>query len=565
MQRRLARLDTARKEFIANASHELRTPIFSLGGFVELLQDEELDEETRAEFLTTMREQVDRLQKLTTDLLDLSRLDAGSLDLELEPVPLRTLANQVAGEFAAAAARKDAVIDVVDRDADVDVEALCDPERVAQIVRVLVDNALVHTPDGTTVSIVARARREPGAAPVAELLVTDDGPGIRRRELAHVFERFHTSDSGPGSGLGLAIARELAHRMEGTLEVGSRPGSTVFTLDAAARAASASSGRGARAAGAAAGVRRRQRHSPLLALLVAASRRSAGCGGDGDEDERLLDRRAHARARSSRGSGGKNGFDPAAIYERLSPGVVTVTSLFGKQTPARTILGGEGSAGQGSGFVLDGDGHIATNAHVITDGTGDKRHRRRARSSCSSRTATRSRARSSASTRTRTSGVVKVDPKGLELVPLALGRTRDVRVGEPVAAIGSPFGEQGSLSIGVVSAKNRTIEALTDFSISDAIQTDAAINRGNSGGPLLDAARARDRDQLPDPLLRRRQRGRRLRGLRSTPCAARSSRSAPDGKAQLRVHRDQLPAPLSAARRASWACRSTRARWSPRS
>ena len=165
MQRRLARLDTARKEFIANASHELRTPIFSLGGFVELLQDEELDEETREEFLTTMREQVDRLQKLTTDLLDLSRLDAGSLDLELEPVPLRTLANQVAGEFAAAAARKDAVIEVVDREAEVDVEAICDPERVAQIVRVLIDNALVHTPDGTTVSIVARARRDPGRRP----------------------------------------------------------------------------------------------------------------------------------------------------------------------------------------------------------------------------------------------------------------------------------------------------------------------------------------------------------------------------------------------------------------
>jgi two-component system, OmpR family, sensor kinase len=230
MQRRLARLDSARKEFIANASHELRTPIFSLGGFVELLQDEELDEETREEFLTTMREQVDRLQKLTTDLLDLSRLDAGSLDLELEPVPLRTLANQVAGEFNAAAARKDTAIEVVDAGSEVDIEAICDPERVAQIVRVLVDNALVHTPDGTKVSVEIRARREPDAPPVAELLVTDDGPGIRRRELVHVFERFHTSDSGQGSGLGLAIARELAQRMEGTLDVSSRPGHTVFTL-----------------------------------------------------------------------------------------------------------------------------------------------------------------------------------------------------------------------------------------------------------------------------------------------------------------------------------------------
>jgi len=88
----------------------------------------------------------------------------------------------------------------------------------------------VHTPEGTTVSITARARREPGDPPVAELLVADDGPGIRRRELAHVFERFHTSDSGQGSGLGLAIARELAHRMEGTLDVASRPGNTVFRL-----------------------------------------------------------------------------------------------------------------------------------------------------------------------------------------------------------------------------------------------------------------------------------------------------------------------------------------------
>ena len=226
MQHRLARLDSARKEFIANASHELRTPIFSLGGFVELLQDEELDEETRAEFLTTMREQVDRLQKLTTDLLDLSRLDAGSIDLELEPVPLRTLANQVAGEFAAAAARKGSEIEVTDRESQLDIEAVCDPERVAQIVRVLIDNALVHTPDGTSITIAARR----GEGDTAELLVSDDGPGIRRRDLAAVFERFHTSDSASGSGLGLAIARELAQRMQGGLEVTSRPGVTTFTL-----------------------------------------------------------------------------------------------------------------------------------------------------------------------------------------------------------------------------------------------------------------------------------------------------------------------------------------------
>jgi signal transduction histidine kinase len=233
MQRRLARLDKARKEFIANASHELRTPIFSLGGFVELLQDEDLDEETRTEFLATMRGQVNRLQKLATDLLDLSRLDAGSLELEREPVSLRAVANQVMHEFAAAAARSDATLTDDDPPDAPEVEALCDGQRVAQILRVLVDNALIHTPPGT------RIRLRTGSEPTADgtpqtratafLEVEDDGPGIKRRNLPNIFERFQTGNAG-GSGLGLAIARELAHGMNGRLEARSRPGETVFRL-----------------------------------------------------------------------------------------------------------------------------------------------------------------------------------------------------------------------------------------------------------------------------------------------------------------------------------------------
>ena len=102
MQRQLAQLDAARKRFIATASHELRTPIFSLGGFLELLEDEELDEETRAQFLSQLREQVDRLRTLATDLLDLSRLEAGSLELRPEPTDVGELARAVAAEFAPA-------------------------------------------------------------------------------------------------------------------------------------------------------------------------------------------------------------------------------------------------------------------------------------------------------------------------------------------------------------------------------------------------------------------------------------------------------------------------------
>ena len=92
MQRQLAELETARRRFIATASHELRTPIFSLGGFLELLEDEELDEETRAAFMRQLRQQVDRLGKLATELLDLSRLEAGSLELRPEPTDIGELA-----------------------------------------------------------------------------------------------------------------------------------------------------------------------------------------------------------------------------------------------------------------------------------------------------------------------------------------------------------------------------------------------------------------------------------------------------------------------------------------
>ncbi|MEA2352018.1 MAG: hypothetical protein QOJ14_432 [Thermoleophilaceae bacterium] len=223
MQAQLAQVDRARKEFIANASHELRTPIFSLGGFVELLQDEQLDTETREEFLRSMREQVDRLQKLAVDLLDLSRLDAGSLEINPEEVDIGELAAAVAAEFRPAVARHRTELEL--RLPDREVSAVCDRERAAQIMRILLDNALRHTPEGTTVTV--SADQQNGAA---ELTVADSGPGIDPGARTHLFERFYTADAARGSGLGLAIARELAERMDGRIELLSRPGRTVFTL-----------------------------------------------------------------------------------------------------------------------------------------------------------------------------------------------------------------------------------------------------------------------------------------------------------------------------------------------
>ncbi|HXD56389.1 MAG TPA: HAMP domain-containing sensor histidine kinase [Thermoleophilaceae bacterium] len=222
MQAQLARLDTARSQFIANASHELRTPIFSIGGFVELLRDEDIDEETRKEFIWLMGEQIERLQKLAVSLLDLSRIDAGSLELNPEEVDLSELVREVAGEFTPAVGRHETELDLVLPE---EVEAICDRERVAQIVRILLDNALRHTPRGTRVEVAAG--RENGTA---QLTVSDRGPGVSAVISDRVFERFYTGDAVRGSGLGLAIARELADRMSGTIELDSKPGETAFTL-----------------------------------------------------------------------------------------------------------------------------------------------------------------------------------------------------------------------------------------------------------------------------------------------------------------------------------------------
>jgi signal transduction histidine kinase len=224
MRQRLAQLEHARREFIANASHELRTPLFSLGGFLELMTDEDLDPQTQAEFTATMRGQIDRLTKLATDLLDLSRLDAGRLRVEREPLELAGLAQVLVEEFRAVAKASGHDL-AVERAGEA--AALGDEGRVLQIGRILVENALVHTPAGTVVRL--RTARRNGSA---LLTVEDAGPGIPAEHAAHIFERFYRIDGSvaSGSGLGLAIARELAELMGGTVELHVIPGRTIFAL-----------------------------------------------------------------------------------------------------------------------------------------------------------------------------------------------------------------------------------------------------------------------------------------------------------------------------------------------
>jgi S1-C subfamily serine protease len=187
---------------------------------------------------------------------------------------------------------------------------------------------------------------------------------------------------------------------------------------------------------------------------------------------------------------GRDGFNSGQIYKDVAPGVVTIYSIFGGGGGAASILGGGGGAGQGSGFVISKDGEILTNAHVVTqggqqNGGGQPQEAEQVYVQFADRN--RVPATIEGFDPDGDVALIKVDPDGLSLDPVPISNRDEYAVGEPVAAIGSPFGEEQSLSTGIVSATDRSIPSLSQFTIDNAIQTDASINPGNSGGPLIDS------------------------------------------------------------------------------
>jgi S1-C subfamily serine protease len=212
----------------------------------------------------------------------------------------------------------------------------------------------------------------------------------------------------------------------------------------------------------------------LAALLCLAL--LAGCGSGGGDTSSGGETAAQAEpAPQVVVETAANGFDAARVYREASPGVVTIRSIFGAE-----------NAAEGSGFVLDTDGHIVTNAHVVTDESSGKRvPAKEVFVEFPDRNVVP--AEIVGFDPFADVALLKIEPDGFALHPLKLGDDGDLQVGQPVAAIGSPFGEMQSLSSGIISATDRSVKSLTQFEIQGAIQTDASINPGNSGGPLLDA------------------------------------------------------------------------------
>ena len=161
---------------------------------------------------------------LTLPILDLSQLDAGAMVMQARSVDLGGLAREVTKEFGARAELRGSRLEL--RTPEQSVIARGDPDRVRQIIRILLDNALTHTPEGTKVTVTTYSANRR-----AELTVSDDGSGIPQRVQKRIFERFYTADQSGSSGLGLAIASELAQRMKGQITISSSRRFTAFTLD----------------------------------------------------------------------------------------------------------------------------------------------------------------------------------------------------------------------------------------------------------------------------------------------------------------------------------------------
>jgi S1-C subfamily serine protease len=178
---------------------------------------------------------------------------------------------------------------------------------------------------------------------------------------------------------------------------------------------------------------------------------------------------------SSEPTADSSGLTPGQIYRQTYQGVVEITV----STPQQTPTGNQEAQAQGSGFVIDSDGHIVTNDHVVENADSVSVRFWNGNTYDASVVGTDP---------STDLAVIKVDAPSSVLHPVSLGDSSSVQVGDPVVAIGSPFGLEETVTSGIVSALHRQIEALNQFTINDTIQTDAAINHGNSGGPLFNAA-----------------------------------------------------------------------------
>ena len=220
-------LERMRRDYIANISHELRTPLTAVKGLLEPLSDGLIaDEETRQRYYGIMLHEVERLSRLITDMLQLSRLQAGTEYMERSIFDVNELLEDVLNSYANAAAKRNMKLVLHTQELP---PVISDQDRIEQVLVILIDNALHYAGEGKTVTVSARQD-----ASDVFVSVTDDGCGISGEDITHIFERFYKASKARnegGTGLGLSIAKQVMDKLGETLEVKSELGKgTQFTL-----------------------------------------------------------------------------------------------------------------------------------------------------------------------------------------------------------------------------------------------------------------------------------------------------------------------------------------------
>lgn len=222
--------DRARRQMLADVSHELKTPLTALRGYLETLHmsDLELDPETRERYFHTIERETIRLDRIVDELLDLARLEARVGTLNARLFAVERVFQHVMLRHEHETRKREIEVDVsVAEDAD---QIVADPERIEQLVENLFANALRYTPAGGHIELRAK-----GDGNAVVLSVVDSGQGIPPDHVPFVFDRFYKADparrrSAPGSGLGLSIAKAIVERHHGSIGVTSEPGRTAFTI-----------------------------------------------------------------------------------------------------------------------------------------------------------------------------------------------------------------------------------------------------------------------------------------------------------------------------------------------
>lgn len=231
---RLKRLERVRKDFVANVSHELKTPITAIKGFIETLQDGAVEEpETARHFLGIMEQQSLRLINIIEDLLTLSKLEQNEIAIETEQVALQTLVADVFNTYYHVAASKNISLSQVFLPDETSIDVFVNPGLFSQAISNLVDNAIKYCPEHSQVKLTASLETKkpdgsPRRNPVVHIFVEDNGPGIPENARSRIFERFYRFDSGRsredgGTGLGLSIVRHIIELHGGTVRAVSRP------------------------------------------------------------------------------------------------------------------------------------------------------------------------------------------------------------------------------------------------------------------------------------------------------------------------------------------------------